>query len=234
MAKETVEKPLTNETVNAEKSGGAKQLLESILGEDFLKSKNAKIIGAVVGGLLLVGVGYTGYKWMAASAEEEAAKQAAFAMRLFEQDSVKAAIKGTSQWPGLEKIVSEHGSTKTGNQCKILLGNAYYRENQIDKGLEVFNSFSIGKNMPSVSALQGIAYGLEEKGQSGEAADKYLEAAELVPNRVTTPMLYMRAAQAYEAAGEKDEALKLYRKIKTNYPDSEEGRMIDKYLAKYE
>jgi hypothetical protein len=44
----------------------------------------------------------------------------------------------------------------------------------------------------------------------------------------------MRAGQIMEMVGKYKEAIEVYKKIKTDYNDSAEGREIEKYLARAE
>jgi len=42
----------------------------------------------------------------------------------------------------------------------------------------------------------------------------------------------MKAGKLLESTGKSDQALTLYREIKEKYPESPEGRTIDKYIAR--
>jgi hypothetical protein len=59
-----------------------------------------------------------------------------------------------------------------------------------------------------------------------------MEAAELNPNAFTSPVYYLKAGNLYEVLGKKDEALTAYKIIKEKYAESEQGRTIDKYIAR--
>jgi TolA-binding protein len=47
-----------------------------------------------------------------------------------------------------------------------------------------------------------------------------------------SPIYLMKAGMLYETEGKFIDALNVYEKIKTKYPDSNEGRSIDKYIAR--
>ena len=53
-------------------------------------------------------------------------------------------------------------------------------------------------------------------------------------NDLTTPIYMQKAASVLETLGDLEEALKIYKQIKTDYPNSTEGRNIDKYIARVE
>jgi len=71
-----------------------------------------------------------------------------------------------------------------------------------------------------------------ELGNKEKAVKLYMEAAELNPNAFTTPIYYLKAGNLYETLGNKDKALAAYTIIKDKYAESNEGRSIDKYIAR--
>ncbi|MCS6905609.1 MAG: tetratricopeptide repeat protein [Bacteroidia bacterium] len=189
--------------------------------------------GAIVGGILaIIGV-YFLFDYFQEEKEKEGMAQSIYAFRFFEQDSINRAIKGSGQYPGLEKIVEEYGGSKAGDHARLLLGAAYYMQGQVDKGLEQFSDVNLGSdNMPAITALIGQAYGYEEKKDFSQAAELYEKAAETQKNQYTTPLLLMEAARCYEEVGNKEKALKIYQSIKKQYPLSEAGKNVEKYIAK--
>jgi len=44
-------------------------------------------------------------------------------------------------------------------------------------------------------------------------------------------LFFMKAAMAYEELGKLDKSLEIYKRIKEEYPRSNEGREIDKYIS---
>ena len=76
----------------------------------------------------------------------------------------------------------------------------------------------------------GDAYA--EMGNKEKAVKLYLEAAELNKNKFTTPIYYLKAGNLYELMGNKEKALAMYQIIKDKYSETEEGRTIDKYIAR--
>jgi len=60
----------------------------------------------------------------------------------------------------------------------------------------------------------------------------YLEAADLADNSFHTPIYLMKAGMIYESEGKYSEALELYERIQDKYNESNEGRSIDKYIAR--
>jgi tetratricopeptide (TPR) repeat protein len=71
-----------------------------------------------------------------------------------------------------------------------------------------------------------------ELGNLEKGISKYLEAADYADNSFNTPLFLMKAAELYELDGKYADALKLYERIKDEYPGSTEGSSIDKYIAR--
>jgi len=73
---------------------------------------------------------------------------------------------------------------------------------------------------------------LVELGRLDEGINRYIEAAEKANNSFNTPLYLMKAGQILEMQQKYAEALKLYERIKNEYPESTEGATIDKYIAR--
>jgi hypothetical protein len=61
---------------------------------------------------------------------------------------------------------------------------------------------------------------------------KYIEAADFAKNSFNTPIFLMKAAEIHELNGKYSDALKLYERIESEYPESTEGTTIEKYIAR--
>ena len=64
-----------------------------------------------------------------------------------------------------------------------------------------------------------------------EAAKCYEKAAKESKNSFTSPMYLVRAGFAYEMVGDYTKALEMYKIIKADYPNSNEGFTIEKNIA---
>lgn len=65
-----------------------------------------------------------------------------------------------------------------------------------------------------------------------DATSYYKKAASFSKNEVYTPYFLFKAALAYEKQKKYSDAKALLEEISTNYPNSEEGREAEKYLAR--
>lgn len=199
--------------------------------EQFIE-KYQQIILIVVGVIVVVVLGYFGFnKFYLAPKEKEAAGQMFMAEKYFEADSLKKALNGDGQYLGFLAIIDEYGITKSANLAHYYAGICYLKLGQFDQALEQLNKFSAGDQLVAPMAKGAMGDANAELKNMEKAAGLYLEAAEMRKNEFTTPLFLMKAAMAYEELGNYGKALEMYKKIKTDYPRSAEGREIDKYIA---
>jgi TolA-binding protein len=71
-----------------------------------------------------------------------------------------------------------------------------------------------------------------ELGDAESAISQYQKAASSRPNNFTSPIYLFKAGQALESIGEYEEAVEVYKSIEKEYPESQEGRDIAKYIAR--
>ena len=83
-------------------------------------------------------------------------------------------------------------------------------------------------------AIGSIGDAYMELGDPENALSYYLEAADQSINDFTSPMYLMRAAWVHEDLGEWEEAIVLYKRIKTEHWKSFEAREINKYIERAE
>ncbi len=195
-------------------------------------AKYRNIILGVAGVLVLAVAGYYVLDYLNEQKDQEAKEQAIQAFKNYERDSLDKALKGTSQYPGLEKIVDEYGSTKTGRLAKYMLGTALVAQGKNDEGLKYLESFGNNGTLVSAVNFAAQAYVFEEKKEPRKAAQLWEKAASIKENAFTTPEYLQQAARCYMDAGDNEAALNIFKDIKKRYPNSEAGRNADKFIAR--
>lgn len=195
--------------------------------------QNRKSLLLIVGGVVvLVGI-YFGWKVLIQKPNNEEASVKMYKPEMyFARDSFKLAITGRGDTLGFEKIADDYGMTTAGNSSKYYLGVSYLRTGQYDKAIEALEDFDSDDMFVSVLAIGMIGDAYMEKGNTDQAIEYYLKAARKNPNKLTSPVFLKKAAFAYEDKGQKDEALKLYEQIQTDFPESQEATTVDKYIAR--
>ena len=212
------------------------QELESALTktERFIED-NQKVITYAVGAIILVVVGYLGFsKFYLQPREEEAQSQMFMAESYFEKDSFNLAINGDGNYLGFLDIIDEYGMTESANLANYYTGISYLHLGQFEDALDYLKDFKTDDLLlePIVAGAKGDAY--LELGEMDKALKQYEKAYSINDNQLTTPVYMMKAANLLEMMDEPEEALAIYKRIKQEYPDTAEGRMIDRYIARVE
>ena len=117
--------------------------------------------------------------------------------------------------------------------AKYYAGISYFRMNDFNKSVEYLKDFST-----SAKQVQAIAYGTigdaySELKNTDEALNYYKKAGGHFPDdeAISSEYLY-RAASLLELNGKADEAVEIFKEIKSKYPKSEKGLMADKFINK--
>jgi tetratricopeptide (TPR) repeat protein len=200
--------------------------------EQFLES-NSKLIGIVIGAIVVVAVGYLGLnKFYLEPRSKEAQEQMFKAQNYFEKDSFNLALNGDGNNPGFLDIIDDFGSTDAGNLSRYYAGVSYLNMGQYDNAITYLKKFSTKDLLlgPISVGAQGDAQ--LELGKTDKALELYTEAYKMNDNELTAPIYMLKAGELLESSSKQDEALKIYETIKLKFPESTEGRSIDKYIAR--
>jgi tetratricopeptide (TPR) repeat protein len=197
--------------------------------------KNQKIILIIVGVIVVVVLGFFGFKRFYLTPRESAAQSQMFmAEKYFEMDSLNKALNGDGNYLGFLDIIDQYGITKSANLSHYYAGICYLKKGEYEKAIEHLKKFSSSDQIVGPMALMALGDAYMELKQVDEAVKFYLEGADKKKNEFTTPVILMKAGWAYEEQGKYDKALEVYKRIKEEYPRTNEGRDMPKYIAKME
>jgi len=200
--------------------------------EQFLES-NQKLISIVIGAIVVIAAGYLATnKFYLEPRSKEAQEQMFQAQNYFAKDSFNLALNGDGSNPGFLDIIDDFGSTDAGNLAKYYAGISYLHMGKFDNAIEYLKKFSSDDLLlgPIAVGAQGDAQ--LELGKTEKALDLYTQAYKMNDNQLTTPIYMLKAGELLENSKKNEEALKLYETIKEKFPESNEGRSIDKYIAR--
>jgi len=154
-------------------------------------------------------------------------------MRYYDQGQYQIAINGAPQENirGLEQIVSDYGSTPTGQIARLYLANCYFSLSQYDKALELYRDTDVSDKSLMASVYAGIAACEVEKGNIAEGARMFEKAAGTDSGEMNTAEYLYRAAGGYVQAGEKEKASELLERLKKDFPQSTYAREADRLVA---
>jgi predicted negative regulator of RcsB-dependent stress response len=193
-----------------------------------------KVISIALGAVILVVGGILAYKNFVVGPKEKKASDAIFrAQEYYAQDSLDKALNGDAQYPGFEKIISQYGGTKSGELARFYAGSIHLKKGAFDKAVSHLKEFDT--DAPQIQAraykLLGDAYA--EQGKGKEAIEQYKKAANTFPEdeASASEALFMAAYLADRVLNDKAQATELYKKIKTEYGQTQWSFEADKYLA---
>jgi tetratricopeptide (TPR) repeat protein len=199
--------------------------------EQFLEENYKKLLIILGGVVIIVGIFWLGRLWLNKK-NDEALSQMYQAQRWLEMDSLKLAINGDGNYLGFVDIVKNYKMTKAGNLAKYSAGICYLHLGDYDNALDYLSKYSRKDKVIGSVALGAMGDAYVEKGNMDEGIAKYIEAADLARNSFNTPLFLMKAGQLYELQKKYADAIKIYERIQTEYPESSEGTSIDKYIAR--
>ncbi len=196
--------------------------------------ENKNTLSIVVGVILVIVGGYFGYTNLyLAPLEEEAQAQMWQAEQYFEVDSFNVALNGNIQGAvGFKTIADHYGGTKAGNLASYYAGISYYNLGQYQEAIDYLESFTSNDKIVGPVATGAIGNCYMELGNIETALDYYKKASNQNDNEFTGPMFRLKAGFAAEQLNQTDEALALYKSIQKDFPNSQESRNVEKYIAR--
>ncbi len=200
--------------------------------EQFIED-NQNLILYVIGGIVLVVVGYLGItRFFIQPREKEAQSQMFMAEQYFEKDSFNLALNGDGNYLGFLDIIDDYSITQPAKLARYYAGISYLRMGQYQEAVDYLKKFKTKDLLlgPVTQGAMGDAY--LELGEQEKALAQYEKAIALSDNELTTPIYLMKAGNLLENMGQPEKALKLYAQVKNKYPETNEGMMVDKNIAR--
>ena len=210
--------------------------LEEALGktEQFIE-KNQKILIIVITAIVIIVLGFYGYKKLYVAPQETEAQEQMFqAEAYFDVDSLNRALYGDGNNLGFIDIASEYGVTKAGNLANYYAGICFLKKGSFEEAIDYLDDFSLEGQIIAPMALGAKGDAYMEIGDIETAANYYLKAADYDINDFTTPLFLMKAAWTYELLEEYDKAIDALERIDKEYQRSPEARDVPKYIARVE
>ena len=197
-----------------------------------IPKKNQQLIVYLLAGGLIAVAGFFGYSELYQKPLEAKAADAMYvAEKYFANDSSELVLKGDGTSKGVLYIIKEFGGTKAANLANYYAGMSYYRLKDYNKAIEYLKDFSSDAKQVQAVAYGSIGDAYSELKKNDEAIEYYKKAGTHFPEDEAISSEYLfRAASFLELNGKNDAALEIYQQIKQNYPKSEKGFSIDKYI----
>jgi tetratricopeptide (TPR) repeat protein len=199
-----------------------------------IPKKNQQLIVYLLAGGLIAVAGFFGYSELYQKPLEAKAADAMYvAEKYFANDSSELVLKGDGTSKGVLYIIKEFSGTKAANLAKYYAGMSYYRLKDYNKAIEYLKDFSTNAKQVQAVAYGSIGDAYSELKKNDEAIEYYKKAGTHFPEDEAISSEYLfRAASFLELNGKNDAALEIYKQIKQDYPKSEKGFSIDKYISR--
>ena len=197
-----------------------------------ITKKNQQLIVYILVGGLIAAAGIFGYGELYQKPLETKAADAMYvAEKYFANDSSEFVLNGDGTNKGVLYIIKEFSGTKAANLAKYYAGMSYYRLKDYNKAIEYLKDFSTNAKQVQAVAYGSIGDAYSELKKNDEAVEYYKKAGTHFPEDEAISSEYLfRAASFLELNGKNDAALEIYKQIKKDYPKSEKGFSIDKYI----
>ena len=199
------------------------------VGDYFQQNRN--IVLGVLGGIVLLIVGFFGYRYYVSTQDETAQVEMFPSVYQLEADSLKKALNGDGRNPGLLAVADNYGATPAGNLSEFYAGTALLKEGKYDEAIEHLKSFSSSDLLVQARAYILIGDAYMEKKSFDEAIDYYQKGADYKPNKYFTPGYLLKLAIAQEQGKQNDKAIETYNKIISTYAQSAEAVSAKKYKS---
>jgi tetratricopeptide (TPR) repeat protein len=207
---------------------------------DFFERYRTYVLGAV-GVLLLAVIGWFAYnQFYRIPQQQEAVEQMFQAQVQFERDSFQLALVNPGGgYSGFLDIIDNYAGTPAANTAKYYAGVSYLhigqQKNNANKEFEAAISYlqdfdAKGEVMPIMkNGALGDAY--SEVKDLDKAMSYYKKAVSAGENELLTPYYLKKVGMLHQYNSNNAEALEAYERIKNEYPNSNEARDIEKYIA---
>lgn len=193
----------------------------------FDSNKKTRLIAYIVGGILVLIIGYFAYRQFIWKPANEKSKDSYWiGLNLVSQDSTDLAIED------LKPIVKKFDGKIGGENAQFLLARQYMAKGEFKKALTELEGVDVNDTY-----LSAMSVGLQGDCQSEmknfeEAGTLYLEAAAINENEMTTPMYLFKAGLCAEKVDNSEKAVECYTKIKDDYSAFGSQKSIEKYIAR--
>lgn len=199
----------------------------------FFERYQKYILGGLAGLVVIVG-GYLIYRYVIVEPKQKEAIEQMFQAQLqFEKDSFDLALNNPGGgYSGFLDIIDQYGATPAGNTARLYAGLSYLNLGNFDEAVNYLSDFDPTDDITSAMKLGALGDAYAELNQMDKALSHYNKAASAGDNSLTTPYYLLKVGQLSEKEGNVAEARKAYEKIRSEYPQTEEGQEIEKYLAR--
>lgn len=206
-------------------------MLEDITGEElkrqFKTNKVLRYVTIGVGVLVIAILGYLLYRQFVYKPANEKSKNSYWeGLNYAAKDSTALAIDY------LESEVKKYDGKIGGEVAQFVLARQLMSNKDFKGAIKNLEGVDVEDTYVSIMTIGLHADCLSEMKKYEEAANMYLEAADMVENELTTPMYLMKAGLCAEEIKNFPKAAEFYQRLVDDYPNYSGQNQIDKFLAR--
>lgn len=200
--------------------------------EQFIED-NQKPISLIIAIIILVFLSAYSYNSFYKNPLNSKAQDELFvAEQYFEKANYRKALDGDDTFLGFSEICENYSNTTSGNLAYYYAGISHLRLGEFESAIKKLEKFKSKDPILLSIAKAGIGDAFSEIGQTNESIEYYKKAISVTQNETITPFFLIKCAQAYEKLEDYSNAKSCYTKIKTDFPNSNEAKNIEKFLNK--
>lgn len=192
------------------------------------RNRNLLIGGLVV--VILVVAFFLFRGWQSTQHERTAAPLMAAPQQYFEADSFSRALYGDGLNPGFLEIIDNYGRAKSAGLARYYAGVCFLQLSDYDNAINFLSKSSTGSSRLTARKYELLGHAHAETNNIAEAGRYYLKATDAANDKLFTPYYLLEAGDFFATQGDYAQALKLYQRIRDDYPKSQEAQDIDRYI----
>ena len=202
--------------------------------QSFFEQNQFKVLGGIALLALIVGALFAYFLLFKTPREAKAMSAMYKAEQQFERDSFALALENPGGgFDGFLDIIDSYNGTKAANLARYYAGISYLNLGLYDPAIEYLQDFSAKGALLPITKLGALGDAYSEKGEFDQAISYYQKAVNATANDLLTPYYLQKLGLLSDKQGNAEDAAKYFNRIKAEFPDSEEGSQIEKYIARY-
>jgi hypothetical protein len=216
----------------------------SLLNSETFFDKYKKAIIIAVLAIIVIIAGFFVYKaYVGGPREEKASTELAKGQEYFNAEQFDKALNGDGAgFTGFVNIINNYGGTDAANLANLYAGLSYANLNKWNDAVKFLDEYSPSNDaMVSPAALAALGNAYAHVNQLDKAITSLKKAADMADsegkdgvNNSLSPTFRLQAAILLESQGKKEDALEIYKNIKSKYVNSPlvQSQEIDKYIER--
>lgn len=197
----------------------------------FEENKQKVIVGGGILALVIVATVFIFAKWL--PDRNLNAQRAMFKAEMaFARDSFDLALNGNGLDKGFLDIKKKYSFTKSANLANYYIGICYLNKKDYKNAVDYLGSFSTSDPILGAAKLNLIGDAYADQNKADDAVSYYRKAADFSDNEQYTPFYLLKLGMYYENQKKYNDAKEAFNKLKDKYPNTQEGREADKYIAR--